>query len=453
MSTISLHDAAESSRMNEIMANSSRASRRLVWFGAMVLAVSLLGVAWKLDTPLATWIGQRTGGDPSSESLGQSGDDDATSRSTDRDFLQPAASDELAGILDGQSEPASFAAPGRARAFRTDGLSDDLTGAGTSDRPVRSANFGADDPPRPGTPRRPIVAGDDIVYEDVPHRTTILAQAESPPKLIAGESKSSAEATSEPQPNTPPARTEPPSSESPLLIAARTAKDSTLVELTAIEEIYKAGDFETALREYSKWYWKKPEVREALQKRLDELAAKIFFSTQPHVMEPYVIQPGDQLRTIARKYNVSWEYLARLNKTDPKKIRAGQKLKVVQGPFSAVVSVSQYRLYVHLNGAYVKSYRVGLGKDNSTPLGSFTVKEKLVNPTYYGPDGVIKADDPKNPLGERWIDIGEGYGLHGTIEPETIGKNESRGCIRLLNSDVEEVYDFLTVGSQVLIQR
>jgi lipoprotein-anchoring transpeptidase ErfK/SrfK len=448
----------------------------------MVLAVSLLGVAWNLDTPLTTWIGQRTGFDPSAQSSGQMDDNDTASRSADRDFLQPTATDELVGILDGQTASTSFETPGRARAFRTDELADVVNGIGELDRPVRSANFGAADTPstaadrtgatgglsasangsRPGNgtgrqaasgTRRSIVGSDDVVYEDVPHRTTILAQAESSLKPIPGESKSASEATSEPQPNTAPARTEPELPDSPLQIAARTAKDSTLVDLTAIEEIDKAGDFETALREYSKWYWKKPEVREALQKRLDELAAKIFFSTQPHVMEPYVIQPGDQLRTIARKYNVSWEYLARLNKTDPKKIRAGQKLKVVQGPFSAVVSVSQYRLYVHLNGAYVKSYRVGLGKDNSTPLGSFTVKEKLVNPTYYGPEGVIKADDPKNPLGERWIDIGESYGIHGTIEPESIGKNESRGCIRLLNSDVEELYDFLTVGSQVLIQK
>ena len=131
----------------------------------------------------------------------------------------------------------------------------------------------------------------------------------------------------------------------------------------------------------------------------------------------------------------------------------GQKLKVVPGPFAAVVFPDRYELVIHLHGSYVKSYRVGVGKDGTTPIGTFTVKNKMVDPTYYGPEGIIPHNDPKNPLGERWIDIGDGYGIHGTIEPETIGKNESRGCIRMLNSEVEEVYDFLVIGSEVKIQK
>ena len=53
----------------------------------------------------------------------------------------------------------------------------------------------------------------------------------------------------------------------------------------------------------------------------------------------------------------------------------------------------------------------------------------------------------------RWVDIGDSYGIHGTIEPDSIGKNESRGCIRMLNSEVEEVYDFLVIGSEVKVQK
>jgi lipoprotein-anchoring transpeptidase ErfK/SrfK len=165
------------------------------------------------------------------------------------------------------------------------------------------------------------------------------------------------------------------------------------------------------------------------------------------------VQQGDQLRVIGQKHKLSWEYLSRLNHVDSRKIRAGQKLKVVPGPFAARVSLSRYELVVHLNGSYVKSYRVGVGKDGTTPLGAFTVKNKMIDPTYYGPEGVVAHDDPQNPLGERWIDIGDSYGIHGTIEPASIGKNESRGCIRMLNSDVEEVYDFLVNGSEVRIQR
>jgi lipoprotein-anchoring transpeptidase ErfK/SrfK len=49
--------------------------------------------------------------------------------------------------------------------------------------------------------------------------------------------------------------------------------------------------------------------------------------------------------------------------------------------------------------------------------------------------------------------LGKSYGIHGTIDPNSIGKAESRGCIRLRNQDVEEVYDMLAVGSEVTIRR
>jgi LysM repeat protein len=237
------------------------------------------------------------------------------------------------------------------------------------------------------------------------------------------------------------------------LIEDKAARAKTLLERNAIDKALELGDQPTALRELSRWYWRHPDLRHELHSQLEELAKVVYFSPRPHFYEPYVIQPNDRLQTVARKYHVPWEYLCRVNNVNAKKIRAGQKLKVVDGPFSAFVSLSNYELIVHHKGAFVRWYPVGVGKDGSSPVGTFTVKEKLVNPTYYGDDGLVAADDPKNPLGERWIDIGDSYGIHGTIEPASIGRNESRGCIRLLSEDVEELYDLLSVGSQVVIQR
>jgi lipoprotein-anchoring transpeptidase ErfK/SrfK len=96
---------------------------------------------------------------------------------------------------------------------------------------------------------------------------------------------------------------------------------------------------------------------------------------------------------------------------------------------------------------------VGIGKDGTSPIGKFAVLEKIENPQYTDPDGkVIEGDDPANPLGERWIGLGDSYGIHGTIDPESIGKAESRGCIRLRDADIIEVYNFLVVGSVVEIR-
>ena len=137
----------------------------------------------------------------------------------------------------------------------------------------------------------------------------------------------------------------------------------------------------------------------------------------------------------------------------PKVLKGLKKLKVIKGPFSAVVSLSRFELTLHAHGYYVHQYKIGIGKPGTTPVGRFTIQEKLRNPTYYGPDGVVAADNPENPLGERWLGLGDGYGIHGTIEPASIGRAVSRGCVRMHAADVAEVYDLLEVGSEVIIRR
>jgi lipoprotein-anchoring transpeptidase ErfK/SrfK len=195
-------------------------------------------------------------------------------------------------------------------------------------------------------------------------------------------------------------------------------------------------------------------MRPVIADRITKTAVSIYFSPQPHYMEPYVVQSNDQLRLVADKYRVPYEYLAKLNRIDPRKIRPEQKLKVIKGPFSAVVDLSDFELTLHAHGYYVKKYSVGTGRDNATPIGKFTVLNKVYNPQYTDPDGkVIDSDDPANPLGDRWIDLGDSYGIHGTTDPNSIGKAESRGCIRMRNEDVEEVYDMLAKGSEVLIRQ
>ncbi len=104
-----------------------------------------------------------------------------------------------------------------------------------------------------------------------------------------------------------------------------------------------------------------------------------------------------------------------------------------------------------LYGRYAGRFRIGVGQDQSTPDGDMTVQNKVVNPTYYGPGQVIGPEDPANPLGGRWIDLGNRIGIHGTNDPGSIGRAESRGCIRLSPGDINDVYDILSVGSRVTI--
>ena len=87
----------------------------------------------------------------------------------------------------------------------------------------------------------------------------------------------------------------------------------------------------------------------------------------------------------------------------------------------------------------------------------WVVSTKLVNPTYYPPRGgrIRAADDPENPLGERWIGLRgvagdalgqQRYGIHGTIEPESIGRSQTLGCIRMHNADVAELFTLVVPG-------
>ena len=196
-----------------------------------------------------------------------------------------------------------------------------------------------------------------------------------------------------------------------------------------------------------------------LQAELTRIGNETIFSQRMFEHDPfverYIIQPGATLAKIASKNKVTPDLLANINNIRNKHlIRAGQTIKLVKGPFHAVVDRSAFSLDVYLDNTFVRHYRVGLGADGSTPGGEWRVGTKLTNPTYYPPRGgrIIAADDPQNPLGERWIGLvgvggealgQERYGIHGTIEPESIGQETSLGCIRMYNEDVEELYTLL----------
>jgi len=114
--------------------------------------------------------------------------------------------------------------------------------------------------------------------------------------------------------------------------------------------------------------------------------------------------------------------------------------------------LKDYRIKVHAHGYYISSFPIGTGKNEATPTGKFRVLNKEQNPTYYGSEKVISRDDPLNPLGEHWIALGKGYGIHGTINPASIGQSVSKGCIRMHNADVAQIYDLLTTKSVVTIR-
>jgi lipoprotein-anchoring transpeptidase ErfK/SrfK len=80
------------------------------------------------------------------------------------------------------------------------------------------------------------------------------------------------------------------------------------------------------------------------------------------------------------------------------------------------------------------------------------VINRIVNPVWYKQNAVVPADSPENILGTRWMGIDkQGYGIHGSEDPGAIGKQVTAGCVRLTNSDVEELFDIVPAGTEVTI--
>lgn len=206
-------------------------------------------------------------------------------------------------------------------------------------------------------------------------------------------------------------------------------------------------------------------LRDALTDINDVLVFGPVVSPDDAMCEEYTIQSGDSLSRIAsrRELATHWKLTQRVNQiSNPSRIRLGQTLKLVRGPFHAIVYKREHRMDIYhgspndpASWLYIRSFNVGLGADNGTPVGTFTVStNKLENPGWVNPRNASESytpDDPANPIGEYWLGIDgvgqyaplTGYGIHGTIDPQSIGGDQSMGCVRLADGDIDIVYELL----------
>jgi lipoprotein-anchoring transpeptidase ErfK/SrfK len=115
-----------------------------------------------------------------------------------------------------------------------------------------------------------------------------------------------------------------------------------------------------------------------------------------------------------------------------------------------LVSIPDRKLAVIEDGKVVKVFQTAVGAPKSpSPTGSFTIVRRVADPEWYG-HGKVVAPGKNNPVGTRWLGLSiKGYGIHGTNEPASIGRNASHGCIRLRNQDVERLFEMVAVGDAV----
>jgi lipoprotein-anchoring transpeptidase ErfK/SrfK len=218
----------------------------------------------------------------------------------------------------------------------------------------------------------------------------------------------------------------------------------------------EAGDLVSARSAYQKLINDYPNSREVMdwQRRFEDLNIRLLFSPviTPKSIE-YEIKPGDSLDKIAREYKTTVELIMKSNNLSSENIFPGKKIKVWTAPFSIVVDKSQNTLILKSNEEVIKTNTVATGLNNSSPVGTFKIIEKIVNPPWYKPGGgMIPAGNPQNILGTRWLGLDkEGYGIHGTTDPQSLGKQATAGCVRMLNAEVEQLYSIVPKGTEVTI--
>ena len=195
---------------------------------------------------------------------------------------------------------------------------------------------------------------------------------------------------------------------------------------------------------------------QSIQDQLGVLNLSIITSNVPAPQTLlHEVVPGDSLGKLSKQYNTTKELIKKTNVLRSDVIRVGQKLRIWNAPFNVLVKKGQNILMLKIGDEVLKVYHVSTGANNITPVGNFKIATKLANPVWFKPGGApVPPESPENVLGTRWMgfDTDPHYGIHGTTQPDKIGQQVTAGCVRMINAQVEELFDLLPVGTQIVIQ-
>ena len=171
----------------------------------------------------------------------------------------------------------------------------------------------------------------------------------------------------------------------------------------------------------------------------------------PITDEPYPVQPVN------------------LQKIDPRYLRQTVPNTTGEAPGTIVIDPHERFLYLVQEDGTALRYGVGVGREGFAWSGTAYVRRKLEWPDWHPPAEMVERDPkarpyadgmpggPTNPLGARSLALWQGdkdtlFRIHGTIEPYSIGKAVSSGCIRMLNQDAIDLYARVPIGTKVVVR-
>ncbi len=324
--------------------------------------------------------------------------------------------------------------------------------------PVPAAAPAAASPPPPAPGAGPAAAA---VAATAAAGATVAAVADRPPTYLNPQSSMPPAADEVPVSADPPTRPDryatlplpglPAAVPPPATVPAPTPRSGSASSAafasawTDAHEKLTAGRYAEALAGLSVWYDDPSlglEESQRLEDLLGQLAGTVIYSQQDLLLPPHVVAPGETLATVAAPLGVAPQLLAKINGIDdPLRLVPGEHLKVIRGPFDAVVSISRRRLSLQLGGNYAGSFPVLVGRHYLARVGGAL------------PVADVSRGAAAPATLRRSIVLGEGLVIEAVDDPTAVSDNVPQSSLIVSPRDLDELIDILGPGSRVLVRQ
>ena len=240
---------------------------------------------------------------------------------------------------------------------------------------------------------------------------------------------------------------------------ARSAPSAAFTSAWAeAHEKLSAGRYAEALAVLSVWYDDPSlglEESQRLEDLLGQLAGTVIYSQKDLLLPPHIVAAGDTLQSIATPLQVPWQLVGKINGVnDPSQLVQGEHLKVVRGPFDAVISVSRRRMSLQVGGNYAGSFPVVLGQQVYQRVGQSVAVLDIRRPGASVEAGSIASQVAYAPsAGPKSIVLGDGLSIEGVEDPSLVADSASATSVIVSLRDLDDIADILGAGSQVMVRQ
>jgi LysM repeat protein len=226
----------------------------------------------------------------------------------------------------------------------------------------------------------------------------------------------------------------------------------------AIQAALDRNDLKQAHQLLSKWHGDEslsPAESQKVETLLNQLAGTLIYSADNQLEPAHVVKQNETLETIAKEYNVPWQLLAKINGiAAADQLRPGQQLKVVRGPFSAVVSLHRNALTLEIGGNYAGTFAVTVPPGTTVPEGQWLVDQKLAGlQGSFRPSATPVTNDRTIILRDASGTAATSAGTMLMIASTAAVGPPGAASIRVSPQDAEDLADILSIGSRVSIRR